>query len=135
MISPIITQAANLAARIIENELRAQAPSGKIASGVSVVPSYQGSGNEIEVNFDTYLEEEVKYGIYLDSGTLKEKLPNPDGEYNPDPGEGKGGIKPRYWTNIPEESQYRIDLIIDTALETAKEKEAEEKLDKIFDKL
>lgn len=133
--SPIIEAAANLAARIIENELRAQSPSEKIAKGVTVVPTYEGEENEIIVDFDIYLEENVIYGIYLDSGTLKQYEPNPDANWNPDPGKGIGGIEPRYWTNIPEEVTARIDLIIETALEEAKEKEIEAEIDKQFDNI
>ena len=135
MISPIIEAAANLAARIIENELRAQAPSDKISKGVSVIPAYSGGETDLTVDFDIFLEEDVIYGIFLDGGTLDLYDPNPDANWNPDPGVGEGGIKPRYWTNIPEEAQSRIDMIIETALEEAKEKEIEEKLDKQFDSI
>jgi hypothetical protein len=135
MISHIITEAANLAARIIENELRAQAPSDKISKGVSVVPAYSGGETDLTINFDIYLEENVIYGIFLDGGTLEQYDPNPDAKWNPDPGVGKGGIEPRYWTNIPEEAQLRIDMIIEAALEEAKEKEIEEQLDKQFDSI
>ena len=135
MISPIITEAANLAARVMENELRAQAPSEKIAKGVSVMPVYEGGEDNLSVDFDIYLEESVIYGIFLDSGTLDQYEPNPDANWNPNPGVGKGGIEPRYWTNIPEEATARIDLIIETALEQAKEKEIEAEIDKKFDSI
>jgi hypothetical protein len=135
MISPIIEAAANLAARIIENELRAQAPSEKISKGVSVLPAYSGGGTDLTVEFEIYLEENVIYGIFLDGGTLDQYDPNPDAQWNPDPGVGKGGIEPRYWTNIPEEVQSRIDMIIETALEEAQEKQIEADLDKQFDNI
>jgi hypothetical protein len=123
---PIIVEAAEMAARIIQNELRTQAPSEKIASGLTVVPVYTMG----EVDFDVVLDDKVKYGIYLDSGTEDEKKINPDAEWNPNPGKGQGGIKPRYWTNLNESIQVRIDMIIEEAWDTVTEKKLDEQLNK-----
>lgn len=120
-----LVDAAELAARVIQNELMAQAPSEKIAKGLTVVPIY----SENDVDFEIVLDDSVKYGIFLDSGTLAEKVVDPDAEWDPNPGKGKGGIKPRYWTNLEESMQVRIDMILEEALEKIQER----KLDKEFE--
>ena len=130
---PIIEAAGYQAARIIENELRAQAPSDAIAKGFVVLPVYtQVSEDEIDVDFEYFLEEEVFYGYFLNTGTLDELAPSDEAPWNPTPGKGQGGIKPRYWMNLPEEVQFRIDMIIDLALEEATDKKVEQELDKQF---
>lgn len=132
MISAIIKEAAFMAARIIENELRSQAPSSKIAKGFSVEPVITESNGEIDVDFNYVLEDKVIYGLYLDSGTLREADPSDDAQFNPDPGKGSGGIKPRYWMNYPQEFQERIDMIIDVAIEAAVEAQIDQDLDQEF---
>jgi hypothetical protein len=130
--SPIIEAAAYEAARVIQNELMAQAPSEKIAKGITVEPVFDEGGEEISVDFEIVLDDSVFYGSFLNTGTLAELDPSDDAEWNPEPGKGKGGIKPRYWLNWSEEIQVRIDLIIEAALELAQEKEIEKQLDEQF---
>jgi len=130
--SPIIEAAAYEAARVVQNELMAQAPSDKIAKGLTVVPIIEGQGDDTSISYEILLDENVIYGVFLDSGTLEEYDPNDEAEWDPNPGKGEGGIKPRYWISIPEEAQVRIDMIIEAALETAKEKEIEEMLEQEF---
>lgn len=126
MISPLIIQAADLAARVAENEIRSQAPSGTISGGTRVIPILLETPDGFDISFETVLEDSVKYGWYLDSGTLAEKEPNEEAEWNPEPGKGEGGIKPRYWTNLKPEAQARIDMIIEDAFTAAKEAEIEQ---------
>ena len=130
--NPIIEDAAYLAARVIMNELQAQAPSAKIGEGIVVLPTFTGYGSETEVDFEIFLADDVFYGKFLDSGTLDQYDPNPDAEWRPNPGKGEGGILPRYWTNLSEEIQDRVNMIIEDALSQAKEQELEEQLDKEF---
>ena len=120
-----------MAARVVENEIRAQAPSDKISSGVKVIPTLTEVGDALDINFETVLDSSVKYGWYLDSGTLKEKDPDDNAEWDPNPGEGEGGIKPRHWTNLPEGAQQRVDMIIEDAFVTAKEEELEQLMNNI----
>jgi hypothetical protein len=131
MIDPLITKAADMAARVAENEIRAQAPSENIASGVKVVPSVSGNGGELDITFTTVLDSDVKYGWYLDTGTLKEKRVNDEAEWDPNPGEGEGGIKPRHWTNLPEQAQERIDMLIEEAFVAAQEQRLEQLMSKL----
>jgi hypothetical protein len=131
MINPLIIKAADMAARVVENEIRAQAPSDKISSGVKVIPTLTEVGDALDINFETVLDSSVKYGWYLDSGTLKEKDPDDNAEWDPNPGEGEGGIKPRHWTNLPEGAQQRVDMIIEDAFVTAKEEELEQLMNNI----
>ena len=61
-----------------------------------------------------------RYGIFLDSGTGPYRLPSKTAPFNrtPKSGVGKGGIFPRYWTNLPQETIIRIAEIIDKSLQT-----------------
>lgn len=129
---PIIEAAGYQAARIIENELRAQAPSENIAKGFVVLPFITEEEGEILIDFQYFLEEEVFYGYFLNTGTLKELDPSDEATWNPTPGPGEGGIKPRYWMNLPEDTQIRINMIIEAALEEAADKKVEQELDKQF---
>lgn len=90
-----IMKAANMAARVYKTRLRYQAPvaTGKLKRSIEVVPELTQDGVAFR---ETYLT----YGIYTDSGTRRYYKPNKRAKWNPRPGKGKGGIKPRYWTNI-----------------------------------
>lgn len=124
-------------ARDIETAIRMQAPSSKLQGAVSVV--YERNGDQDD--FIIALDEEFRYGIYLHRGTMAERDPEAsedfeamaeafiDRRFNPNPGKGKGGIKPRYWLNLGrmrlEIFQDEIDQAIITALEQTIEKELE----------
>ena len=97
-------------ARIIEQIMKRQVPvkSGALRSSLRVVIT--GSGSEI--NFT--LQEKV-YGKYTDMGTGKYRA-RTRGEWNPRPGKGKGGIKPRFWQSISDKDQVRIQMIIEEEL-------------------
>lgn len=91
-----ITRAANMAARVYQTRLRYQSPvgeTGKLKRSINVIPEMTEDGFVFK---ETYLT----YGIFTDSGTKRYYKPNKKAKWNPRPGRGKGGIKPRYWTNI-----------------------------------
>ena len=89
--------------RKLESILRSQAPfqTGALANSVRVI--YDTDGFEIVVG--------VKYGIYLHRGTMEESADRSsdfsevyqnliERAFDPNPGTGVGGIKPRYWMNF-----------------------------------
>jgi hypothetical protein len=85
---------ANTAARLMQNLLRRQAPrkTGALRSSITVTGRATADG----ISFTT---DYMRYGIYTNKGTgpyYTEKI----GQWNPRPGKGKGGIKPRFWTAI-----------------------------------
>ena len=124
---PIVKEAAYTVARIMEANIRAQAPSQKVAGGTIVMPVFEND----EVRFEVVLEEKVKYGVFLDSGTEREYKPNPNAAWNPAPGKGVDGIKPRYWTNIEDSLQVRMAQIIEQAMTQAMENKIDKELEKI----
>jgi|688.fasta_scaffold391049_2 hypothetical protein len=125
--SPEVKKIYELVARSIENEIKAQAPSKKIASGTTVVAEFTGDN---EVEFVTVIEDQVKYGIYLDKGTGKYRS-DTEGKWNPNPGKGDDGIIPRFWTSLSDTFMERINMMIEEALTAAEEKKNEELLDKL----
>jgi hypothetical protein len=121
--SPEVQKIYDTVARLMENELRNQAPSAKIASGTTVLATV----SEGEVTFETVIDDAVKYGVYLDKGTEAYYTPE-EGPWNPDPGKGVGGIKPRFWTSLSDTFMVRITMMIEDAIVEAQEKEFEEEL-------
>jgi hypothetical protein len=102
-----LTKAANMAARIMTQELKRQSPrkTGALSKSIKV---------QVRVTDDkvTYVTDHLRYGIYLDRGTgpyyTKVKA-----EWNPKPGKGKGGIKPRHWKTISSTARKTMtDLIL-----------------------
>lgn len=91
--------------RKLETILQGQAPSktGNLRS--QIVVTYDESGFVINVG-------NAQYGIYLHEGTERERSGKADSDFtkgyfqmsdlswNPNPGTGVGGIKPRYWMNF-----------------------------------
>lgn len=89
--------------RKLEAILKSQAPyaTGRLSNSVQV--NYDEDGFVISVG--------AKYGIYLHSGTGEEAASRDsdfsevyqtliERAYDPNPGTGVGGIKPRYWMNF-----------------------------------
>lgn len=99
--------------KMIQDKLRLQAPvkTGTLKASVSVRATEGPDGLEVRTGF-------LKYGIFLDSGTGPYRLPSRTSPFNRNPGKGKGGIKPRYWTNLPQETTIRIAEIIEKSLQT-----------------
>lgn len=93
---------ANMSARIMQNLLRRQAPrkTGALKSSIKVSAKITNNG----VSFTT---DYLPYGIYTNKGTgpyYTEKI----GRWNPRPGKGRGGIKPRFWTAIDTTTRTQI---------------------------
>ena len=102
---------------IMQDQLRKQAPDNPDESGsplrnsVTVKAVETKDGIQMRVGYLTY-------GRFLDSGTGRYRKPNPDAPFNPKPGKGRGGIKPRYWTNLGKATTAKIAKIIKTELTT-----------------
>lgn len=99
--------------RRLEAILRSQVPvdTGRLKNSISVV--YDASGLTII--------ESTGYGIFTHQGTEKYRKGNSYSDtykfpFNPNPGIGKGGIKPRYWLNFKESVWAGIDQEIANAI-------------------
>ena len=97
-----ITPAMNMAARIYQTRLRYQAPvdTGKLKNSIKVRAVANKDGFQL---VSSYLD----YGIFTDSGTKRYHRPSETAPWNRKPGKGKGGIKPRYWTNVQDDATVR----------------------------
>lgn len=107
-----INQALEMGARVLESRLKFQAPvdTGALKRSVKVNASLTADGFRYEVNY-------LKYGKFLDLGTGRYfRGEEPKAKWKPNPGKGKGGIKPRYWTNLPVSWYTRINRIIEKEL-------------------
>jgi hypothetical protein len=108
-----INKALEMGARVLESRLRFQAPvdTGALKKSVKVNASLTADGFRYEVNY-------LKYGKFTDLGTGKYyRGEEPKARWKANPGkEGKGGIKPRYWTNLPVSWYTRINRIIEKEL-------------------
>jgi hypothetical protein len=96
--------------RIIEQILKRQVPvkTGALRASLKIR----------NVNTDggiTFVLEEKKYGIFTDMGTGPYRA-RTRGQWNPRPGKGKGGIKPRFWQTLSDKDQIRIQMIIEDEL-------------------
>lgn len=106
--------------RKLEQILQGQAPvkTGNLRSQVAVI--YDEDGFEINLG-------NAQYGIYQHQGTGKEKSSRAssnfsegyyqmtDFAWNPNPGRGDGGIKPKYWMNFSDTVYEMINDEISTA--------------------
>ena len=101
-------------AKLMQDQLRRQAPDGPESGDPlrkSVVVRAKESKDGVQM-----VTGYLTYGIFTDSGTGRYKKPNPNATWNPKPGKGKGGIKPRYWTNLDKALKMRIARIIEKEL-------------------
>ena len=98
-------------AKLMQDQLRKQAPvaTGKLQRSVVVKAKEDKDGVQLVTGYLTY-------GIFTDSGTKRFHRPNNNAKWNPKPGKGKGGIKPRYWTNLDNAVTIRIARIIEREL-------------------
>jgi hypothetical protein len=96
-------------AEIIERELTQQSPykTGALRKSIKVVPVITDDGVRFTADYK-------KYGVYVDRGTGPYKSRR-RGAWNPSPGKGKGGIKPRFWTTISRQVQVRVKDLISKA--------------------
>ena len=95
-------------AKLMQDQLRKQAPvaTGKLQQSVVVKAVESKDGVQLVTGYLTY-------GIFTDEGTGRYRKPNPKAIFNPNPGKGKGGIRPRYWTNLDKAITIRIARIIE----------------------
>jgi hypothetical protein len=108
-----VLNAAQVASRLIEEELRSQAPGRKIGPGLSVEPVIQ----EGQIEFVVTFADGVKYGVYVNRGTGRYRT-SPDyvGRWNPNPGKGTKGIIPRFFTMISDGTQQRVLSLLEEAI-------------------
>jgi len=121
-----VLNAAQVASRLIEEELRSQAPGRKIGPGLSVSPVIERDAIDFVVTF----ADGVKYGIFLDRGTGRYRAGETEvGRWNPNPGKGTGGIIPRFFTVISNGTQERIAQILGQAFLEDLEQQFEKEID------
>ena len=98
--------------KIMQDQLRRQAPvaTGALQKSVTVRAVETKDGVQFIKGF-------LNYGVFTDSGTGRYRRPNPNAKFNPRPGKGKGGIKPRYWTNLDNAITIRIAEIIEREMD------------------
>ena len=96
----------NQAARIMQGEFKRQAPkaTGKLRASIKVRAKVTEKG----VIFTT---DYLPYGIYTDKGTGPYHTKRA-GEWNPKPGKGRGGIKPRHWTSLSSTTRTTLKSLI-----------------------
>lgn len=123
----ILTPATNLASRLVSAQLRRQSPvkTGRLKRSIHVRADRQ---EDVVIFTADYLG----YGVYTDLGTGPYATSEEQrGPWNPTPGKGKGGIKPRFWNSIEEAIWESISDIYYKAYEQAVEKSIEDSLNKI----
>ena len=103
---------------LAKNKLKEQAPDGP-EPGSPLRNSVTVKVVETEDGFKLVLGY-LSYGRFIDLGTERYfKGERPDAKFNPTPGKGKGGIKPRYWTNLGKTTEKLIATLL--AKEIAKQ--------------
>lgn len=98
----------NLIERIIKTALRAQAPvkTGALQKSVQVKAVLSEDGVKFTPTF-------LRYGTYLNQGTGRYKVKETKGRpFNPNPGKGTMGIKPRFWLNIQATTMQAVNKIL-----------------------
>ena len=101
---------------LVKNKLREQVPvgeTGKLQRSITVKVVETEDGFSLVSGYLTY-------GRFVDLGTRRYyKGEKPSARWNPNPGKGKGGIKPRYWTNLGKPTEKQVANIL--AKEIAKQ--------------
>ena len=115
-IPPELKPAFDKASRIILAELKQQAPvakdgknKGELKSSIKIKPYFTSTSN---LGFEITADE---YGTYLDMGTGKYRAKE-RGDYDKNPGKGKGGIRPRFWLTPSEGTKIRVSTMIGEAV-------------------
>lgn len=100
---------------LIKNRLKYQVPVGKGTK------KKRGGALKRSIDVKVYEDDGIKWksswaeygkftnkgtGVYLDRGDISGKF------WNPNPGPGKKGIKPRYWTNLDKATRQQISKLI-----------------------
>jgi hypothetical protein len=89
-----LSEAISMGARVMQANLRRQAPikTGNLKRSITVRGTYDGKTLK-------FISDYLYYGKFTDLGTGPYKA-NKRGAWNPKPGLGRGGIRPRFWTTI-----------------------------------
>lgn len=99
----------NMAARLIEANLKRQAPvdTGALKRSIKVKANYTGESVQFRYSYNTY-------GVFVDKGTgpYAVRGKGRTGSWNPRPGKGTDGIKPRFWTSLENSTKIRVKRII-----------------------
>ena len=120
---PEIKKAAYMAARVFQNALQAQAPVGPRPRTADAKAKYpQALKQSIKVT-PIFTEDSVKfkstynlYGKFVDLGTGAYRTPASRRKaWNPRPGKGTDGIKPRFWTSIKQSVRNSINKMLTDA--------------------
>ena len=104
---PEYKRAAYDAVRIIERIITSQAPvkTGALKNSIRVQPKFRND----RVSLDFYY---LEYGRYVDLGTGRYRTsPSKRRNWNPKPGKGKGGIKPRFWTTLKKDVRREVNKL------------------------
>ena len=101
-----LSEAISMGARVMQANLRRQAPvdTGDLKRSITVRGAYDGRTLKFISNYLTY-------GKFTDLGTGPYKA-NKRGAWNPRPGLGRGGIRPRFWTTIDRAIQTNLKKTI-----------------------
>ena len=101
-----LSEAISMGARVMQANLRRQAPvdTGDLKRSITVRGAYDGKTLKFISNYLTY-------GKFTDLGTGPYKA-NKRGAWNPRPGLGRGGIRPRFWTTIDRAIQVNLKKTI-----------------------
>ena len=96
-------------AKVIQQRLRFQSPvkTGKLRDSIVVRVVETKDKIDLVVDFKDY-------GVFTDSGTGNYFKPSNTAKWNKAPGKGKGGIRPRYWTNLDESTRINVNQMIKT---------------------
>jgi hypothetical protein len=110
------SQALNTASRLITANLKRQVPVGKgtkkkpggaLKRSIKVKGTFTGESIQFRYSY-------LKYGVWVDKGTGIYGVygKGKRGQWNPNPAEGKKGIRPRFWTTLEDSTRMRIKKII-----------------------
>ena len=107
---PKLQAALNMAARIATNVLKKQVPVKKGDLQKSIKVSGVQTDNSVKL-----VSDYLPYGVYTDRGTgpYRTRAGRP---WNPNPGKGQGGIRPRFWTTLDQANRTKINNILRKAM-------------------
>ena len=101
-----LDKAISMGARLISANLRNQVPvkTGKLKRSIRVQGMFDGNSLRFSSSY-------LYYGKFLDLGTGTYKT-RKRGAWNPAPGKGRKGIRPRFWTTIERTVQNNLKRIV-----------------------
>jgi hypothetical protein len=112
-------KAERVATLVVKDQVRSSAyKTGNLMQSVSVLA--ERSGNVVTF----LLNDPTSYGDFTDFGT-KAYRTSTSGLFNPNPGKGKGGIIPRFWSTLDDSTMERIQMIFEEEIQSALEQDLE----------